>query len=250
MDKAVAVLLVLMLLTVSCVFTSMPVNAAPRTIVVPDDYSIIESAIANANNGDTIFVREGIHEGSVNQTLMINKAITLHGEDERTTIINLSPPLVQKNIFTFYYMDYLPTIQINSDNVKITGLTINTPGGGISATGNEIQIVGITATTGIYIDGSGTIISENTLKGDLSVIGNNNTIANNLFKTGVTPPNFHCVGSNNVIINNMLASVNETSNIKLDIEGANNVIANNLLRAIYLKGDNNIIQKLHESTPR
>jgi len=249
MSKMVVLLLVL-LLTVSCAITFLPVQAEGRTIVVPDYYSTIEAATANANNGDTIFVRKGTYEGSLNQTLMINKAITLHGEDERTTSIHLSPPLVQKNIFTFYYMDYLATIQINSDNVKITGLTINTPGGGISATGNEIQIVGITATTGIYIDGSGTIISENTLKGDLSVIGNNNTIANNLFKTGVTPPNFHCVGSNNVIINNMLASVNETSNIKLDIEGANNVIANNLLRAIYLKGDNNIIQKLHESTPR
>jgi hypothetical protein len=141
-------------------------------------------------------------------------------------------------------MDYLPTIQINSSNVKITGLTINTPGGGISATGDEIQIVGITATTGISIDGSGTIISGNTLKGDLSVVGDNNTISHNLFYPEVVAPSFHFVGSNNVIVNNRLASKNDTSNIKLEIEGANNVITNNLLRAVYLlKGGNNLVYK-------
>jgi len=242
MSKSAALLLAIVFLT-ACLIAIPPVKASPATIVVPDDYSTIEAAIANANDGDAIFVREGTYEGSLNQTLVINKAITLYGEDESTTTINLSPPLVQKNIFTFYYMGYLSAIQINSDNVKITGLTINTPGGGISATGNEIQIVGITAATGISVDGSGTIISGNTLKGDLSLIGDNNTIAHNLFKADIIAPSFHFVGSNNVIINNMLTSENETSNIKLDIEGANNVIANNLLDAIHLIGDNNIIFK-------
>jgi len=242
MSKSAALLLAIVFLT-ACLIAIPPVKASPATIVVPDDYSTIEAAIANANDGDAIFVREGTYEGSLNQTLVINKAITLYGEDESTTTINLSPPLVQKNIFTFYYMGYLSAIQINSDNVKITGLTINTPGGGISATGNEIQIVGITAATGISVDGSGTTISGNTLKGDLSLIGDNNTIAHNLFKADIIAPSFHFVGSNNVIINNMLTSENETSNIKLDIEGANNVIANNLLDAIHLKGDNNIIFK-------
>jgi hypothetical protein len=243
MGKPAALLLVLVFLTASCLITFLPVQAEPRTIVVPDDYSTMESAIANANNGDSVFVREGTYECSFNQTLVINKAIHLYGEDRDATVLSLSPPLVQKNIFTFYYMAYLSAIQINSDNVKITGLTIKTPGGGISAIGYEIQIVDITATTGISVDGSGAIISGNTLKGDLSVIGNNNTIVHNLFEIGVVGPSFNFVGSNNVIIDNMLASENETSNIKLDIEGSNNVIANNLLDTIHLKGDNNIIFK-------
>ena len=243
MDKNAALLLVLVLFA-SSTASFLPVQAGTRTIIVPDDYSTIEAAVANANNGDNVFVREGTYEGSLNQTLMINKEITLYGEDKNTTTINLSPPLVQKNIFTMYYMDYLPTIQVNSGNVKITGLTINTPGGGISATGDEIQIVGITATTGISIEGSGTIISENTLKGDLSVVGDNNKIAHNLFHPGVVAPSFHLVGSNNAIVNNRLASKNDTSNIKLEIEGANNVITSNLLRAVYLlKGNNNLVYK-------
>ncbi len=242
MSKSVTVLLVLVLAAFS-ISIVLPAKCEARTLVVPDDYSTVEVAIANANSGDTIFVRKGTYKGSLNQTLTINKAITIYGENENTTTVNLSPPLVQKNIFTFYYMDYLSAIQINSDNVKITGLTVNTPGGGISANGDEIQIVGITAATGISLDGSGAIISGNTFKGDLSVTGNNNTVANNLFKISLTPPYFHFVGSNNIIMNNMLASVNDTSNIKVEIEGAHNVIANNLLRAVYLKGDNNIVYK-------
>jgi nitrous oxidase accessory protein len=242
MHKSVALLLVLVLIASSTV-SFLPVKAGTRTIIVPDDYSTMEAAIANANNGDSVFVREGSYEGSLNQTLVINKAITLYGDNKDTTIINLSPPLVQKNIFTFYYMGYLSAIQINSDNVKITGLTINTLGGEISATGDEIQIVSIVATTGISIDGSRTIISGNTLKGNINVNGNNNTIADNLFKADIIAPSLHFVGSNNVIINNMLASANETSNIKLEIEGSNNVIANNLLRGIAVRGDNNIIFK-------
>ena len=242
MSKCPVLLLVLALITLSTAGFLL-VKAESRTVIVPDDYPTIEAAIANADSGDTIFLREGTYEGPLNQTLMINKAITIRGKDTSTTTINLSPPLVQKNIFTFYYMSYLSTIQITSDDVKISGLTIRTPGGRISATGDEIQIVDIIATTGISVDGSAAIILGNTLKGDLRVIGNNNTIVHNLFETGVVGPSFNFVGSNNVIIDNKLASENETTNIKLDIEGSNNVIANNLLDAIHLKGDNNIVFK-------
>jgi nitrous oxidase accessory protein len=243
MSKSIFLLLVMVFWAASCFAVSVPVKAEARIIVVPDDYPEIEAAIANANNGDTIFVKEGTYEGSLNQTLVINKAITIFGEDKNTTTINLSPPLVQKNIFAYYYMSYLSAIQINSDKVKIAGLTINTPGGGISATGDGTQIIDIIATTGISICGSRAIISRNTLKGDVSVNGNNNTIAYNSFKTGVTGPSFYFVGSNNLIINNTLASENETENIKINIEGTNNIVANNLLKAIYLKGNYNIIYK-------
>jgi nitrous oxidase accessory protein len=241
--RRVAVLLLVVVLTASPTVIFLPVKAAARTILVPDHFSTIEAAIANANDGDTIFIRQGTYEGSINQTLVINKAISLCGENKKTTVINLCPALVQRNIFSFYYMSYLDTIQITSDNVKISGLTINTPSGGISATGDGAQIVGITAATGVSIDGSRAIISGNTLKGDLNVIGNSNTIAHNLFQTGIVGPSFDFVGSNNLIIDNRLAYQNDTWNIKLDIEGSNNIIAHNLLDSIYLKGEKNIIYK-------
>jgi hypothetical protein len=242
MGKSAALLLVLVLIA-SSTASFLPVKAEIRTIIVPDDYSTIEAAIVNANNGDNVFVREGTYEGSLNQTLKINKAIHLYGEDSNATVLSLSPPLVPMNIFTFEYMGYLAAIQIDSDKVKISGLTIDTPGGGISGRGDEIQIVGINANTGFSIEGSHTIISRNMLKGDLSVVGNNNIVTNNRFEITLVGPSFSCVGSNNVIANNSLATENNTLNIKLNIEGANNVIANNLLRGIDVRGENNIIYK-------
>jgi nitrous oxidase accessory protein len=248
MKRTFALLLVLVL-AASSIVSFLPVKAKPRIIFVPDDYSTVEAAIANADNGDTIFVRQGTYKGSSNQTLVINKAITLCGETKGTTIINLSPSLVQKNICGYYYPCYLATMQIDSDNVKISGLTVNTPGGEISATGDGVQIVDITATTGVSIIGSRAIISGNTLKGDLSVIGNSTTVTHNLFHTGIVGPSFDVVGSNNLIVDNRLAYRNDTQNIKLDIEGSNNIIAHNLLKAVYLEGENNTVYKNSMKVP-
>jgi parallel beta-helix repeat protein len=55
-----------------------------RTIVVPDDYSTIQEAIDAASEGDVIFVKKGMY----NETLKIEKALTLRGEDVKATIIN------------------------------------------------------------------------------------------------------------------------------------------------------------------
>jgi pectin methylesterase-like acyl-CoA thioesterase len=46
-----------------------------RTIVVPDDYSTIQEAIDAASEGDVIFVKKGMY----NETLKIEKALTLRG---------------------------------------------------------------------------------------------------------------------------------------------------------------------------
>ena len=245
MGKTLALAIVLVFLTATTIVIPLPVKAESKTITVPDDSPTIQEAINAAQEGDTIYVKKGHYEGSFNQTLEINKAINLYGEDRSATILSLSPPLVPMNIFTYEYMGYLASIQINSNNVKISGLTINTPGGTVLGKGDRIQILGVTAATGFSIEGKQAKISENTIMGDLDVFGNNNTVTNNHFEIkaeGVTPT-IDCVGSNNIIANNTLATENETSNIKLNIEGANNLIANNLLSTIHLKGSNNIIYK-------
>jgi parallel beta-helix repeat protein len=54
------------------------------TITVPDDYGTIQSAVDNANSGDTIFVRNGIYIENV----VINKTLTLIGENSSSTIID------------------------------------------------------------------------------------------------------------------------------------------------------------------
>jgi parallel beta-helix repeat protein len=56
----------------------------PRTIIVPDDYSSIQGAINAASDGDIIFVRSGTYY----ENLVVNKVLSLVGEDKQTTNID------------------------------------------------------------------------------------------------------------------------------------------------------------------
>ena len=82
------------------------VKAEPNTIVVPDDYGSIQEAINNADEGDTVFVKSGTYFENV----MINKSLSLIGENWESTIIDA------KRAGT--------PISIIHDNVPITGFTI------------------------------------------------------------------------------------------------------------------------------
>ncbi len=241
--KKTTLLLILLFIIPLALLPSLTVKAQTRTIVVPDNYLTIQQAIDAANEGDTIYFKKGFYEGPFNQTLEINKSINLLGEDKDTTTLKLSPPYVKMNIFTYEYMGYLDAIKINTNNVRVSGLTIDAPGGGINGNGDHIQITSITSTIGFSIEGSHTTLSENKLKGDIGVVGNNNIIQNNRFEISVVRPFVSCVGSNNIFSNNNLATQNEASNIKVEVKGSNNFIMYNLLAAVHLYGDSNIIYK-------
>ncbi len=58
--------------------------ASSMSIIVPDDYPTIQAAIGNATPGSTIHVRNGIY----NELIVIDKPITLVGENREDTIIN------------------------------------------------------------------------------------------------------------------------------------------------------------------
>lgn len=61
------------------------VSASPSTLIVSDDeFNSIQEAINNASTGDTIFVRKGTYY----ENIVINKSITLIGEDKENTIID------------------------------------------------------------------------------------------------------------------------------------------------------------------
>ncbi|MCD6494385.1 MAG: hypothetical protein J7K36_11460 [Archaeoglobaceae archaeon] len=53
------------------------INVQAATIYVPDDYESIQQAIDNANNGDTIIVRDGIYK----ENIKIDKSVTLKSEN-------------------------------------------------------------------------------------------------------------------------------------------------------------------------
>lgn len=76
-------------------------KADSKTIIVPDDYTDIQEAINNANPVDTVHVKKGTHyhEGAIYGerafAYIINKSISLVGEDSKTTI--LKPQYTHKN---------------------------------------------------------------------------------------------------------------------------------------------------------
>jgi parallel beta-helix repeat protein len=85
-------------------------KAEPTTIVVPDDYPTIQEAINAANPGDTVFVKAETYYENV----VINKSISLVGEDKRYTIID------GKGIAT--------AIHVEANNVYLTNFTIRNEG--------------------------------------------------------------------------------------------------------------------------
>ena len=133
MRKVAVLLLVLVFLTASCIIVSLPVKAGSKTIVVPDDYRTIAEAIGNATDGDTIFVRSGIYE---EQVLGINKSISLKGENANTTKIVLHPP--SQPLFGSSLIVYDNPIEISANRVLLSGFTIESDGGSISAEGTRL----------------------------------------------------------------------------------------------------------------
>jgi parallel beta-helix repeat protein len=84
--------------------------AAIPPIIVPDDFSTIQEAINNATEGSTILVRAGTYYEHV----VVNKTVTLVGEDVSTTIVDGN--------------NTGHVISIISDNVTVTGFTIQRSG--------------------------------------------------------------------------------------------------------------------------
>ena len=80
--KAITIFgLTLLCLIASSAIYLQPVKAQSNMIVVPNDYSTIQTAINKAAEGDTIFVKTGIYE---EQELVLNKTVAAFGTYTRT----------------------------------------------------------------------------------------------------------------------------------------------------------------------
>ena len=188
MKTSKVVFLVFLSLLSLWLINSLRVRANPEVIVVPDDYPTIQAAVDHASLGSTVFVKSGKY----NETLVINKPISLNGEDSIRTI--LTHPNGPSGYSTNPYWITPPhvIIQINADDVKISGFTLKDCDGGISGNGNGIQINGniIVASressgegNGISIIGSHTTVFSNKVNGgDTGIMtgpGSYNNITNN-----------------------------------------------------------------------
>ena len=90
------------------------------------DYNTIQEAINAAKNGATIIIKNG----SYNELIIINKTITLIGEDKNTTIINFNQN---------YEINRGPIIQINADNCSIENVQITVSNNSVIAQGISIN---------------------------------------------------------------------------------------------------------------
>lgn len=204
--KVSIVLIAVIFLSSMAVFQPAPVKAQAKTIVVPDDYQTITSAIGNATNGDTILVRSGTYEGPINDTISITKSISIIGENTENTFIKLHPAYsVTWNMYWPTY-DYSDAITITADSCFLQNLTIQITDakGDITARGNQILFSGnkITSLNDLIIKGSNCRITNNELDGDIVVEGTYNQVDKN------TANFIQVSGSYNFIKNNNCKSLN------------------------------------------
>jgi nitrous oxidase accessory protein len=233
MRKSIISLFILVLV-VSVIGTVFAVKAQARIIVVPDDYPTITDALLAAADGDSVFVKSGTYE---EDSLVINKTLSLIGEGSNTTIIHnpwnappldpsLSPLPPQKPI----------ALQVTANNVKISGFTITGNVIPISIHADRTQMVGNTMDS-IEVHGNNNTISQNSIKTYVKCTGSyNNFVSNPLIGGG--SDGFLISGSFNVAYNNNL------SGCSITVTSEANTIAKNsgyLFLSLSSGSSNNIV---------
>ena len=192
--RKVSLLLCIAFLSISATM-QLNVKASPAIIKVPQDYTTIQEAINQASPGDTIQVSSGTYQ----ESLFIDKTLTLKGEDKNNTILEGSG-------------SYSATILANLTTVNISGFTVKSGDNGIwleKCSGSVITGNNITATRrSIWLHYShNNTISDNTVMGNFSWRGivlcgqsSNNTIIRNTIKDN--EEGLGITGENNFIIHN------------------------------------------------
>jgi len=109
----------------SLVHLKLDVRADPRIIEVPFDFPTIQAAINNASEGETVFV----YNGTYYENLVVNKSISLVGQDESITMIDGG--------------GFGTVLEVTANNVSITGFTVQNSGSsaaGISVSTNNVSV--------------------------------------------------------------------------------------------------------------
>ena len=237
-----------------------------REIVVPDNYATICEAIDNASSGDMIYVKNGVYH----ENIIIDKSVSVIGENSKNTIVIGSGGFLGSNVFT-----------IEADNVVISGFTIESlsysnasycaSGIGIgvgnltsftvgeetipsnSIGGDNCSIIGnyiVNASWGIVCSGGGksyTTISHNNitanneggiaLYGGSSKIISENSICNNTAGAGIVLSGYLDQISKNYICGNLRGIELGSSNAVI----YGNNITQNSINGLYVQTSNNII---------
>jgi len=186
----------------SATFTVTLVSQSKTAIMVPDDYPTIQEAIDNAQEGDTITVKAGTYY----EYVVVNKSVSLIGENKETTIIDGNSNGT--------------VVRIKADNVSISGFTVQNcgdyPGMNIKAISNGNNITNnIIKNNG---DGKGialcsssdNIVSDNdvstTFYGIILDHSSYNVISNNLVSDNVYGIYVFDFSDNNLVSSNNISN--------------------------------------------
>jgi parallel beta-helix repeat protein len=200
------------------------VGFSSATITVPDDYPTIQKAINNASNGDTILVRSGIYS----EAIVVNKTISLIGQDEETTIIDAG--------------GVTNSVAITSDNVTFSSFTVLSNSSiGFDLASSNCFLSGNTVygspAEGIFLNGStgaevyGNTLEDNTIMNseDCGILvwgADNNHIKSNTVKDCYFGIFLYLETSlNSIELNNV--SDTPDAGIILDLCGSDNVVVRN-----------------------
>ena len=251
MIKKFVTLFVVSLLVIGAVLYVVQLDrAGSKTLVVPDDYATIGWAVGNATAGDTVYVRSGTY----NESVSIDKPLSLIGEDMSSTVI-----------FSEGRRGSGYTIHVKADKVTVSGFTIKSyhpfhslyyfygigiRGNNCNITGNKIENCreGITSSASVH----SVTISKNIIKDTTAGMGilfiyaiphhitiTDNTITNTTYGIGVQEGYSYVISGNNVINNgggigirgsdSTITGNNVTSNTGegINIYGSNNTILGN-----------------------
>ena len=206
------------------------VNANSKTFTVPDDYSTIQDAINNASENDIVYVKEGLYH----ESLVINKSLSLIGENRETTIIDGAKADV--------------VITITCDFVTVKGFTIRNSSTAVGGTAgiilrganycdiasNKIAVCSF----GIKLTySSNNYVAENSIDANqysaIKIDGSYQTHSNNniLYKNAVAGNGCGIevsLGENNSVIGNIVE--NNQWSINVYIANNNSFVGNNVTR--------------------
>ncbi len=214
MTRIAGIALVFLFLTSSGSALPFVVRAASRTIIVPENYRNITDAVSHALDGDTILVKSGTY---FEKQLVINRTLSLVGENPRTTMMIFDPPVGPRGPLSTFGIDY--PIKIVANNVTISGFTI-------TANGERPVLLGIGGD--LIATGSGTRIIDNIFETGIAAIGNHAYIANNTINDK-SRSNFASLtvnGDYQVIVNNTVFGI-WVENSAYDIIARNNIYSTN-----------------------
>ncbi|MCK4366985.1 MAG: right-handed parallel beta-helix repeat-containing protein [Thermoplasmata archaeon] len=187
----------------------------------PGNYTTIQSAIDDANPGDSVYV----HSGTYYESITIFKTLSLIGEDRDTTVINGTATG--------------DVVHVTADWVNVTGFTIANSGPGYYDSGIELYYVQNCNVAGsnfsnnefgiyLYHSSSNRIASNNASVNKYGITlrySVNNLIINNTASTNAQSGIQLWYSDNNTLSNNTALS-NEVNGIDLG-DSNNNTVANN-----------------------